>query len=197
MKSLRFLLVFICVAVLTSCASAPSSRTISVTKEISRLNKITQGRKVAFLTKYTDYDIHGEEIKGACNIIKDEAPLEKSVMQWAPNRVDQSALTANDLLISYSLVCKDIYTDKTGGTATLAVFTLGVVPAVNRYKIDLYVDAYIGNKKVFSEKYNKTEEFNSNLWNYSNSLKEHVVNIANYLVDDFTKELEGSGALEK
>ena len=181
---------------LTGCANKSVSRDIDISKQNSRLTKAANGSNVELAISSAFVNMRNETVPEGCNFFV-ERILQNSVESWAKVPEVPGSRSPNDLLITAHWTCRALYTDQVGGSATLAALTLGMVPMVDRMEVTLTVIIRRGSKSIFEGKYSKLDEASIGLWTSLEGRKALVQSIANRLVKDFTRELEGSEALEK
>lgn len=182
---------------LAACASPAPQREAEVNKEIQRLSRAAQGKTAKLVVRYYCYDIHNEQVPNgtACQDATQKLVFEKSIQQWV-RTIPESSKEPYDFFIGANLIYKDIYTDKTGGSAAAAVFTLGLVPSTYRQRITLDVGLSAQGKKLFDKTFKLVDEGNAGLWTYTDDLAQLNDRMHKRLIADFVRELEGSGVLD-
>ena len=182
---------------LSGCATPSQAPTINVSKEQTRLRKAMAGRKAIVAVNCVGYDIHMERVEYNCPDIYELRPLQQSVATWANVVENGGTVQPGDLQIRATWTVRDIYTDGSGATAAAAMFSLGVVPSIEKMELKLDVRVIKDNKTVFTQRFVRVDEGNNNLWTRKADTQALVKRIATRIVDDFTRELEGSEAVEQ
>ena len=158
-------------------------------------------QRVAISGKYASSYVSGDEKepKQYCAGIEQEKSFETKIAPWAPNQTDWSNRKPTDIVISYLWTCDSIYTDSSGFRAVASLFTLGLVPSNSDLRLRLAVRIGKNNKEVFKGNYEKRNviEPTSTGKTYLEGVKEHFVSLSHLLIENFIKELDRDGALDK
>jgi hypothetical protein len=192
MFPVKHLLIFsLAIASFAGCSTPPVNLHGSAT-ETRRLTSSMKGQRVAISGTYEDkYDW--------CGTVRQNQRFEVGVAAWAPNRVDVAARKAGDVYMQYKWTCVDADSaTKTGGTAALALLTLGVAPVVYQPIMRLEVNISRSGKWIFRDKYEFAQDVTKSLWagNEGSFMKKYFDESSTLLMERFTKAIERDGALE-
>ena len=195
---------------LTGCATAPAPQLQGAKFETQDLRDALGDRRVAITGKYkatwsgserrtyTEQDYADDGRTDYCKKIRDVKLLETSIGSWAPRQVAWAQRSSEDVQFVYSWNCEHFYTDGGGGSAALALFTLGAAPVKEDARLTLDIDLYTRGKKIFTKKYTLTTSAMVNMWANKNGevSQQNFATSAGVLIERFSKDLSRDGALE-
>jgi len=179
------------------CATPSQAPNIDVAKEQVRLKQTMKGSNAFLAIKCAGYDINRQRYDDLCVPLDKVSPLQKSVAAWATLVDNPERLQPGDVQIRANWSIRDIYTDSSGATAAAALFSLGLVPSIDKMEMQLDIEVVRGGKAVFSQRFIRADEGNNNLWTRDADKLKLTDRIATRIVNDFIRELEGSEGLEQ
>jgi hypothetical protein len=158
-------------------------------------------QRVAISGKYASSYVSGGEksSKQYCAGIEQEKTFETKIAPWAPNQTNWSDRKPNDIVISYLWTCDSIYTDSVGFSAVVGLLTIGLAPVKSDLRLRLGVRIAKNNKEVFNAQYEKRNVMETGFGDKSHleGINAYFVSLAHLLMENFTKELDRDGALDK
>jgi hypothetical protein len=191
MRCAVFLTVTVAAMALSGCSTPPVVLQ-GAAAETKGLSDALKTQRVAINGKYV-------EEYGYCATVRDKQKFENAVAAWAPNRVNWTERTSNDVSFFFTWNCGfDANPTTTGLSGTLALLTLGAAPVVHVPIMTLNVNISKKGKTIFQGKYEEKKNVTKSLWGSSEAdfMKEYFEKTSDLLIERFTKELDKDGALE-